>query len=518
MSLVVLAVASPAGGQEPVPPPDLVLIPAPAPSPSPEPTPGPEADVGDEGEAVPAELARAVPGGLFKEEAEGPTPGAVTVSLAEAVAIALERNYGLLSSSDSVLSAHFRESSARAQFHPRLTPRYLHGETESAFSLDAAQRLPWLGGTIIGSGTLRQFDATKAGTPAGKGTDFRINLNQPLLRGFGPNTTYYDLRNSVRSRIAQERSYELTRQRLAIEVTSAYYQIVKQRSLLGVSRQSLKRSNGLREASEARMQVGLASKLDVFRAELQASQTQESLVGSRAALDNALESFRLTLGLAPSEPVEPEGGALTDDVSLEIEPIEILTARAMASRLELAESRDQIHDSERSLALARQNLLPQLDLNLNWSKVGFGPSYADANQASDSRWNFSVASSYPLERTSDKANRAIADLDLAARKRALAQREQEVEADVRSSVRSLERLRKSIDLQRKSVEFSSQQLRLASLRYQRGLASNFDVIDAEGSLVSARTALVGLLTDFQVARVQLLRATGTLDVAREFAR
>jgi outer membrane protein TolC len=42
------------------------------------------------------------------------------------------------------------------------------------------------------------------------------------------------------------------------------------------------------------------------------------------------------------------------------------------------------------------------------------------------------------------------------------------------------------------------------------------VVDAEGSLVAARTALVGLLTDYQVARFQLLKSTGTLDVAKEF--
>ena len=430
MSLVVLAAAWPAGGQEPVPPPDIVVAP------------------GAEAEAVPPELARAVPGGLFTEEAEGPTPGAITVSLAEAIAIALERNYGLLNSTDSVLSARYREGASRAQFYPKLTPRYLHNESDSAFEIDASQRLPWTGGSLTGSATLRQFDATDAGAPAGKGTDFRATLNQPLLRGFGPNTTFYELRNSVRSRVTQERFYELARQRLAIEVTSAYYQIVKQRSLLGVSRQSLKRSNGLREASEARMQVGLASKLDVFRAELQASQTEESLVQSRAALDNALEGFRLSLGLGPSEPIEPEGKALADDVTVELEPTEVLTGRALASRLELAETRDQIHDSERSLALARQNLLPQLDLNLGWAKVGFGPSYGAASDASDSRWNFSVASSYPLERSSDRANKAIAELDLTARKRALAQREQEVEAEVRASVRSLERLEKSIELQR----------------------------------------------------------------------
>ena len=64
------------------------------------------------------------------------------------------------------------------------------------------------------------------------------------------------------------------------------------------------------------------------------------------------------------------------------------------------------------------------------------------------------------------------------------------------------------------MEVAAQQLRLSTLRYQRGLASNFDVVDAEGSLVLARSALVGLLTNYQVARADLLRATGMLDPAQ----
>jgi outer membrane protein TolC len=96
-------------------------------------------------------------------------------------------------------------------------------------------------------------------------------------------------------------------------------------------------------------------------------------------------------------------------------------------------------------------------------------------------------------------------------------REYEIEAEVRAALRDLERIRKSVELQRKAVDLAEQQQRLATLRYQRGLASNFDVVDAEGSLVTARTALVSLLTEYQVARMELLRATGTLDVEREFA-
>jgi outer membrane protein TolC len=94
--------------------------------------------------------------------------------------------------------------------------------------------------------------------------------------------------------------------------------------------------------------------------------------------------------------------------------------------------------------------------------------------------------------------------------------EQEVEQEVRASLRELERIRKSVELQRQAVEVAVQQRRLAVLRYQRGLASNFDVVDAEGSLVVARSALVGLLASYAVARLDLQRVIGTLDVDAEF--
>ena len=78
-------------------------------------------------------------------------------------------------------------------------------------------------------------------------------------------------------------------------------------------------------------------------------------------------------------------------------------------------------------------------------------------------------------------------------------------------------MRKSVELQRQAVDVAAQQRRLADLRYQRGLASNFDVVDAEGSLVLARSALVSLLASYQVALLDLKRAAGTLDVEKEFA-
>jgi outer membrane protein TolC len=449
------------------------------------------------------------------EEPAGPTPGAPTLGLAAAIAIALEHNFGMLSAADGLQAARFRESAAKGQFYPKLTPRYIVTPDDKSLLVDASQRLPWSGAIVTASSTFRSTELTT--DPLSHTADLRLIVTQPLLRGFGPNSTYFDLRNTQRGVASQARSYELARQRLAVQVAAAFYSVVAQRQLLAVSRQSLKRGESLRKASEARLKVGLVSKLDVFRADLQASQTQEAMVRSEAGLETALEQFRALLGLSASDRVEPEAVALPEEVEAETEPLEILVGRALENRLELREARDQVDDARRSASLARQNLLPQLDVNVGVSRSGFGPTYNDALRSTETRVDAYFTTSYPIERSAEQAGKAVAELEVQSRERAVRQRQLEIESEVRAAARELERIRKSVELQRKAVTVADQQLRLATLRYQRGLASNFDIVDAEGSLVLARSALVGLMTTYRVAQMDLKRVTGTLDLAQEIA-
>jgi outer membrane protein TolC len=452
---------------------------------------------------------------LDVERIVGPTPGAPTVSLSAAVRMALERNFGLLDSADSLAATRFQESAARGEFLPSVTPLYQRSQDQSVFGLDVSQKVPWTGGTLSATG--RYLSSPSADAPFPKTTDLRLLLSQPLLRGFGPNATYFDLTNATRARIDQERNLALARQRLAVEVAAAFYAVVAQRQLLDVARQSLERTEGLLKSSEARLEVGLASKLDVYRAELQAAQARDAMVRSQAALDTALETFRGLLALSPGDPVEPEAAALPAVGTEALEPAQALVARALENRLELLEARDQVGDARRAASLAGQNLLPQLDLNVGVAQLGYGTSFGGAWAAGDRRVEVFLSASYPLQQASERASRSIAQLQVTSRERAVQERELQVEQEVRQSRRDLEQIRKSVELQQQAVEVAAQQRRLAVLRYQRGLGSNFDVVDAESSLVTARSALVQLLTTYAVARLDLKRVTGTLDVDAEFA-
>src|SRR4051812_25194071 len=68
------------------------------------------------------------------EDLIAPTPGAVTISLAEAVKTALQQNFGMLTVADDVSPTRLRETVARAQFYPKLVPTY--GESEFGRALD----------------------------------------------------------------------------------------------------------------------------------------------------------------------------------------------------------------------------------------------------------------------------------------------------------------------------------------------------------------------------------------------
>ena len=444
----------------------------------------------------------------------GPTEGAPTMSLAAAVRLALERNFALLDSIDAVQASRWNEKAALGQFYPTVTPTFQRSDDRTVWGVDFAQKLPWTGGTVSATG--RYLSEPNADAPFPKTTDVRLLLSQPLLRGVGPNATFFELTNARRARQGQERSLSLAQQRLAVEVAAAFYAVIAQRQLLDVAGQSLQRTEGLLKSSKARLEVGLASKIDVFRAELQASQAQDAMVRSRAALASALERFRGFLALPPDDPVEPEGAPLPDTRD-DFEPVQALVLRALDSRLEIAEARDQVSDARRAASLATQDLLPQLDLNVGVTQLGFGGSFGDAWTAGDRKVEVFLSAAYPLQQSALRSSRAVAQIQVGSRERAVRQTELDVEQQVRQALRELDQIRQSVALQRQAVEVAAQQRRLAVLRYQRGLGSNFDVVDAESSLVTARSALVQLLTAYAVARLDLKRTTGTLDVWTEFA-
>jgi len=282
---------------------------------------------------------------------------------------------------------------------------------------------------------------------------------------------------------------------------------------------ALRRAETLLEMSEARAKVGLSTQLDVLRAGLLRSQAQASVFRGRDALEGAREELNLLLG-RPSGAAVQVGG----DVSVDLQALEearagaafddgTVVSSALTERLDLQNVRARLADARRTASVARWNLLPQVSLDVDYTRRGLGGSpspYASLFNG----WRVGLSTSYAFDRSSVTAAEGLAELQVRAAERAVTEAEERVTVDVQRARRAAARAGDLVNLAKTSVDLAGRQRELATYRFERGLADNLDVVDAENNVFQAQSALIGAEIDRAMAALSVLRASGTLNPER----
>jgi outer membrane protein TolC len=275
----------------------------------------------------------------------------------------------------------------------------------------------------------------------------------------------------------------------------------------------------LKTASEARTKAGLATELDVLRADVQASQMAAAVAAARTALASAQDQLTTTIGrgLGGDPPVleepDPNGPASRlDDLPASVDD---LVRLAISARVEVAEAHDRVGDASRGSNVAKWNLLPPVSLDVSYTQRGLGSPGGDALNALVGGWRVGLSTSYSLDRSAEAAAAATARVSVSAAERAAHDMEQRVAAEVRQVHRQWQTAIDTVAIQQHATELAERELRLAELRLQRGLASTLDVVDAQNSLLQAQNALIAAELDQMVFALDLRRAVGALDT-KEF--
>jgi len=72
---------------------------------------------------------------------------------------------------------------------------------------------------------------------------------------------------------------------------------------------------------------------------------------------------------------------------------------------------------------------------------------------------------------------------------------------------------KAVRTSEETVELAEKGLEIARARYDYGLMSNLEVMDAQSALNQARLGYYAALYDYNAAKLDMLRATGRLEEA-----
>ena len=435
------------------------------------------------------------------------------LELSEAVAEALARNDRVVDAQDSIRTASLSQELALSAFTPKILPnlRGSIGQTDLSnqrYGVGFSQLLET--GTRI-SGNL---DAITSQNQFGNYTnsDVTLQASQSLLRGFGRTVTRRDTAAASRRADGAARSLRLTEQQVAVDVASAYYRLVAGEQLLRVATQGRTRSVALMEASRARLRVGRLSRLDVLRTQQLVAEGDLRVLNAQTAVDEAADQLRMLMLWAPERgfrvisdiPAPGDFGVLSE-----------ATAMALANRAEVALARAAIDDAERSAAVARNALLPQLDAGVAVTRR----ETADRLGASFGLDRFRFATffemSTPIDRTPQRVALQSALIEVRRRQRDLEAQERQIQLEVRSVHRQAARVQRALELSESRVGLARQELEAATYRYGAGLADTFDMVTAETNLLAAEAAELGLRSQLAIAWLRLRAALGVLDPRRD---
>jgi outer membrane protein TolC len=417
-----------------------------------------------------------------------------------------------LAALDVTLERHLFEPRPFARTSVNFNGGQLDANYRSAYTVTQTagvrQQLPY-GGEIIAQGLVDFVNAISETSNDGESAQVALSGSIPLLRGAGL-VNLEPLVNSERQLVYEIRRFENFRRSFVVQIASQYFRLLSLQSSIANRRYNYVVLANLTEQTNALYDAGRINYLQVQRALQSQLQAENSLIDAQDAYQNALDNFKVTLGMAVEEPLEVAAIALdVTTPNLESDA----TALALQYRLDLQTSRDQIDDARRRVEVAKNGLLPDLDLTAQ-GNIG-NRAGTDARQIDSRSLNYSAGMSFdwPLDRVSERNAYRSSLISLERAQRNFVETRDLIVAAVRDAVRNIHSAQVTLEIQRRAVELAQRRLDFSNELLIQGRASDSrDVVEAQNSLLSAQDAYDRAKADLQIQILQFLRDTGTLRV------
>ncbi|HUQ74680.1 MAG TPA: efflux transporter outer membrane subunit [Burkholderiales bacterium] len=307
---------------------------------------------------------------------------------------------------------------------------------------------------------------------------------------------------------ASEASREAVRLALAAQVAKSYYGLRSFDQQVALTRQTLELRGEALRLQRKRFDAGVISDFELRQLEAEAAVVRAQLPPLENAREREEAALAVLLGRSPREVMEASFALppMEDKLSAPVLPTG-MPSELLLRRPDLVGAERQLAAANARVAVARSQMFPSITLT-----GGLGSesrALSDLFTGPATIWNLAAGIAQPIF----AGGRLEAQTDAArARERAvLAQYQQAIRnafGEVRTALIAQARARESFDAESAREEALSQTLRLARLRYENGVASQLDVIDAERGLLAARIARIDALRAHRAAIADLFRALG----------
>ena len=284
-------------------------------------------------------------------------------------------------------------------------------------------------------------------------------------------------------------------------VSNAYYTLLAAIDAQQVCEKSVAALQDHLKNVQAQYDVGVVAKVDLLRSEVELTSAQQDLIKAENRHSIAEARLNNMIGIDQDtklNPVEELGYKEYKEV------LPNCINHAMLHRLDLQQSRLQVKAAEAALNAAKAGWMPSVSGSLS-------------NSWSDDRWPGTEGSNWGVgvglemnvfDSGVTKSKVAAAKANLMVAKESYRQDTDNVELDVRNCYNTLREAEKRISTTQVAVSKAEEDYHIAQVRYEAGVGTNTDVLDAQVALHQARNNFNTSLYDYNLAKVALDTAMG----------
>lgn len=418
---------------------------------------------------------------------------AKTLTLEQSVNLALQKNPLVIASQKRVNAANARLGQALGAFLPSIELSGNYGQSYSQPST-----VQFTTQTTLGAVTQTLTFGTDA-TQAAKG--WQASFNQPLfvaalLPGY---------KIAVNSLNLAREDLRKTHLETSFNATQAYFQVLAAEQLVALAKESKQMAQSHLAQVKTMYAAGATTQTDLLRSDVQVANAEVTLTRANTQLELARDSFNNVLGRDVEEKVN-----LTEEGFGEV----IENIPEYKQLLQLAEeNRPDWHQflltketGEEYLRVAQAAYLPTLMLSgKSGNQIVEYPSYSsDVNS-----WSVTGAASWTLFDGLGIQNRIReAAANLEEQRANETQVKNGIALDVHSACLNLKSLIEALGSTKKAVEASEENYVVATRRYNSGVGTNSEVLDAQVTLTQARINDLQARFDLEIARAKINKVVG----------
>lgn len=345
-------------------------------------------------------------------------------------------------------------------------------------------------------------------------------FTQPLLKGFGLTPTLGSIRLAALDSDIAFQEYRRQLMLVLSRAESAYWNLYFAQEQLRFFDDSVAVAQSVLDDSRQKLNVGQASELDVMEAQSGLALRQTKRNDAFQSYLDALGMLQSLTGSSPAPFKEGPGNPMVQVVDLPPETNASVSYaddywEAFDSNPDYLIQREKMRQEEVRLGVAKNQMLPELDLKTAYGYNGLGATPADSWAVAMSQnfpsWSVGLELTLPLAgnikgRNLEKAAR----LSLQEAFLNLQGAQTEIANHLDIAIQKMKAWQQSIQSYQTVVRYNNELLKTTLQQFKAGTVDGHKALEAEADLLDAQQSLANALVQYQDAMIEVELTDGSL--------